>query len=148
MDVPTELLWGGIAVGFSSMGIALRIVYTNGKNTAERIETALGARISALESALSAAQLALAETHTFERNTLLGLILDSNEAINNAQRSGRNLGRIVEQLRARYGDDVLRDVENARQRAAQAETHPLERKKDEPPTANLSPADRRWRTPN
>jgi len=146
MDVSPELLWGGIGLGFSTMAVALRIVYTNGKNTAERIEKALGDRISALEGALSVAQAALAETHTFERNTLLGLILDSNEAISTAQRSGRNLGRIVEQLRERYGDDVLRDVENARQHAAQEETRPLVKKQVDPPTEQHAPQDARWRT--
>jgi hypothetical protein len=145
MDVSPELLWGGIGLGFSSMAIALRVVYTNGKNTAERIEQALGARITALEGALGVAQAALAETHSFERNTLLGLILDSTEAIHTAQRSGRNLGRIIEQLRTRYGDDVLRDVENARQHAAQVETHPLVKKQVDPPTEHHTPQEARWR---
>lgn len=147
MEVPAELLWGGIGLGFSGMAIALRIVYTNGKNTAERIELALGSRIQALEGALGVAQKELTELRSFERNTLLGLILDSTEAINTAQRSGRNLGRIVEQLRARYGDEILRDVENARQHAAQAETHPLTKKPADPPTEHHSPQEARWRTP-
>ena len=147
MDISPELLYGGIGIGFTAMAVALRIVYTNGKATAERIERVLGDRIGALEGALSVAQKALAETHTFERNTLLGLILDSNEATNAAQRSGRNLGRIVEQLRERYGDDVLRDVENARQHAAQEETRPLVKKSIDPPTEHHSPQEARWRTP-
>ena len=74
-------------------------------------------RVKKLEGALAADQ-------QFIRETLVGLVYDGTNAMDECNRCTRRHMRTVEILRGRYGDAVLQDTHNAMQQAAteQAET--------------------------
>lgn len=110
MDVQPEILWGGIATGYASLAVAIRVVYAQGKAQAERIEAALGERINALEDER-------ANSRTFERETLVGLITAATEAIKSSHAAGSRLSRMVEILHARFGEVALSAAEDARHQA-------------------------------
>ena len=119
MDVQPEILWGGIATGYASLAVAIRVVYAQGKAQAERIEAALGERILALEAER-------AQSRTFERETLVGLISAATEAIKSSHAAGARLSRMVEILHVRFGEAALSAAEDARHQAQHevSGTHP------------------------
>ena len=129
MDVPAEILWSGLACGFTGMGVALRLVYAHASAQTARIEAALGAQIAALSARISAMDEQLAKASAFERETLIGLIQSATSATDSTHAAGARLTRMIELLRQRYGEDALRLVEAARTQAAheQSDTHVIHR---------------------
>ena len=67
-------------------------------------------RIKKLEAALLASD-------TFQRETLVGLILDSNSAMTECGKCSRRHARTVEILRKRFGDAVLQEAHDAARQA-------------------------------
>lgn len=96
MDISPEVLFGGIGIGFSGMALGMRVIYTHLKATFE-------ARISALEAALS-------EAHKFERETLIGLLADSQARETEHSRADRRMTRVIIHLRKRFGDEILGEI--------------------------------------
>ncbi len=123
MDVPPSILFGGIAVGFGACGVALRLIYTT-------LAASLSERINALEKALSSAQREIHELRQFERDTIMGLLVESNGCIQDCHKANRKANRLIEILRHKYGDSILVAIEDAKKQAEaeQAQTDTITRK--------------------
>jgi Tfp pilus assembly protein PilN len=104
------LIFSGIGVGFVGCAIALRLIYTNLKESTTR-------QIAILQSQLSKAQAEIHELRQFERETLIGLLVESNTNISECHRASKRATRIIEILRQRFGNTVLEAVQNAKDQA-------------------------------
>lgn len=87
-------------------------------------------RIKKLEAALLASD-------TFQRETLVGLILDANAAMAECGRCSRRHLRTVEILRKRFGDNVLQET-HAALRQAESEQADTERHRRQTPRATAA----------
>ena len=123
MDVPPTILFGGIAAGFAGCAFALRLIYTT-------LAASLSERINALEKALGSAQREIHELRQFERDTLMGLLVETNGCIQDCHKASRKANRLVEILRHKYGDSILVAIDEAKRQAdaEQAQTDTITRK--------------------
>jgi hypothetical protein len=110
MESLLPVIFGGIGVGFLGCAIALRMIYTN-------LRKALESRISTLEKALGSAQEEIRGLRDFERETLIGLMVEANTCMVDCHKAGRKSARMVEILRQRFGDGVLLAVQEAKEQA-------------------------------
>ena len=104
------LILTGVGVGFVGCAVAIRLTYTN-------LRESMTQQITTLQRQLTSAQKEIADLRQFERDTLIGLLVESNSNISECHRASKRANRIVEILRQRFGDTVLEAVQLAKNQA-------------------------------